>query len=129
MAAAYRGTVDDHGESSQWHDLEARATVNDHYGTVIWPASLVMAVAGGRELVATSIVTVYRGSPLLAFLLVEPSWQGRGAGTQLLRRSAATLVSQGCTEWTLAVTDGNPAQRLYERSGFVVDESLRSRPD
>jgi ribosomal protein S18 acetylase RimI-like enzyme len=28
-------------------------------------------------------------------------------------------------EWTLAVTVGNPAQRLYERLGFRVDESLR----
>jgi ribosomal protein S18 acetylase RimI-like enzyme len=30
----------------------------------------------------------------------------------------------GATEWTLAVTVGNPAQRLYERVGFRIDRSL-----
>ena len=61
---------------------------------------------------------------LLAFALVAPAWRNRGLGTALLLRSGNRLAAKGETEWTLAVTVGNPAQRLYERLGFRVDQSL-----
>ena len=65
-----------------------------------------------------------RGHLLLAFVLVAPEWRNQGLGTALIIRTANHLAARGATEWTLAVTDGSPAQRLYERLGFRVDRTL-----
>jgi GNAT superfamily N-acetyltransferase len=125
MELAYRGTVDDHGESLADQLREASATIGGRYGPVAWPGSLV-AVADER-LLSACVVTEDRGRLLVAFVLTRPDHRGRGLATALLTRSAARLRTAGATEWTLAVTRGNPAQALYERLGFAVDESLRSR--
>lgn len=72
------------------------------------------------QVVAASLITRWAEAPLAAFLMVDPRFQRRGLGEQLLRCSMAALWSQGETELLLFVTDGNtPAQRLYERLGFA----------
>lgn len=123
MAVAYRGTVDDHGEDEAWHCDEAEEALAGRFGAVIWEASFV---AVGDDFAGASLVTDRGAHLLLAFALVVPRWQRRGLGGSLIARSAQALIGIGEKEWTLAVTDGNPARRLYERLGFVVDESLRS---
>jgi GNAT superfamily N-acetyltransferase len=123
MADAYRGTVDDHGEDETWHRAEAAKTLQGHFGAVVWHASPV-AVDGGK-LAGACLVTDDGPYLLLAFALVAPRWQGRGVGTTLIARRAQALLAAGHREWTLAVTAGNPARRLYERLGFVGDDSLR----
>lgn len=77
-------------------------------------------------LAGACLVTEWRGHPLLAHLLVRPSRRGTGLGTALLSRSANRLRAGGAVDWTLAVTRGNPAERLYARCGFVEDPTLRS---
>lgn len=123
MASAYRGTVDDHGEDEAWHCAEAEGTLAGRFGAVIWEASFV---AVDDDFAGASLVTDEGAHLLLAFALVAPRWQRRGLGGSLIARSAQALIGIGRQEWTLAVTDGNPARRLYERLGFVADESLRS---
>ena len=88
-----------------------------------WDASLV-AHRSGDDWIGTTLVTRDRGQLLLAFALVAPEWRNQGVGTALIVRSGNLLAAQGATAWTLAVTVGNPAQRLYERLGFRVDSSL-----
>src|SRR3954454_15293422 len=122
MVVAYAGTVDDHGETPEVHDAEAQRTMAGHYGEVQWDASLLAYTAD--DCVGTTLVTRDRGYLLLAFALVVPEWRNQGLGTALLVRSGNRLAAKGETEWTLAVTMGNPAQRLYERMGFRVDHSL-----
>ncbi len=122
MFVAYRGTVDDHGETAEWHRQEATRTVGGEFGRVLWDASLV--ATEGDRLVATCLVTEEKGLPLLAFALALPEYQRRGLGTALITRSAAHLRTAGYQEWTLAVTEGSPALRLYRGMGFVADESL-----
>ncbi len=78
----------------------------------------------GDDWIGTTLVTGDRGQLLLAFALVAPEWRNQGVGTALIVRSGNVLAAQGATAWTLAVTVGNPAQRLYERLGFRVDSSL-----
>jgi GNAT superfamily N-acetyltransferase len=124
MAAAYRETVDDHGENEQWHQAEATRTLRGHFGAVIWEASRV--AVDGDELAGTCLVTDDDPHLLLAFALVAPLWQRQGVGTTLIAHSAQALLAAGHREWTLTVTDGNPARRLYERLGFTADESLRT---
>ena len=123
MVVAYAGTVDDHGEPPSMHEAEARRTMAGRYGEVQWDACLLADAADGRSIGAT-VVTRDRGHLLLAFALVAPEWRTRGVGTALIVRSGNRLAARGATEWTLAVTVGNPAQRLYERLGFRVDRSL-----
>jgi GNAT superfamily N-acetyltransferase len=123
MAVAYAGTIDDHGEPPSFAAAEAQRTVAGNYGEVQWEASL-LAHTSGHESVGTTVVTWDRGHLLLAFTLVAPEWRNQGLGTALIIRTANHLAAQGATEWTLAVTDGNPAQRLYERLGFRVDRTL-----
>jgi GNAT superfamily N-acetyltransferase len=125
MHVAYRGTVDDRGESLEDQLAEARRTMRGAYGPVEWDASVVAARADG--LVSACVVTEDRGRLLLAFAVTRPEERGRGLAAALITRSAARLRSAGATEWTLAVTRGNPARALYERLGFFEDQSLRSR--
>jgi len=123
MVVAYAGTVDDHGQSRASHEAEARRTIAGDYGEVQWDASL-LAQTAEDDCVGTTLVTRDRGHLLLAFALVAPEWRNQGLGTALIIRTANRLAAEGATEWTLAVTVGNPAQRLYERLGFRVDRSL-----
>jgi GNAT superfamily N-acetyltransferase len=122
MVVAYAGTVDDHGQSREFHETEAQRTIAGDYGEVQWAASL-LAHTKDEECVGATVVTRDRGH-LLAFALVVPEWRNRGLGGALLVRSGNRLLAEGATHWTLAVTVGNPAQRLYERLGFCVDHSL-----
>ena len=122
MVRAYAGTVDDHGEPPEEGAREAQRTIAGEYGPVEWDASLLATL--DRELIGATVVTLDRGRLLLAFALVSPEWRNRGVGTALIIRSGNRLSAMGATEWTLAVTVGNPAQRLYERVGFQVDRSL-----
>jgi GNAT superfamily N-acetyltransferase len=128
MVAAYAGTIDDHGEPPSAAFAEAQRTVAGSYGEVQWEASL-LAHASPDELVGATVVTWDRGHLLLAFALVAPLWRNKRLGTALIIRSANHLAARGAMEWTLAVTDGNPARRLYERLGFRVDRSLLTRSE
>jgi ribosomal protein S18 acetylase RimI-like enzyme len=123
MVVAYAGTVDDHDQPRSFAEVEARRTIAGHYGEVQWDASLG-AHSSGDDWIGTTFVTRDRGQLLLAFALVAPEWRNQGVGTALIVRSGNLLAAQGATAWTLAVTVGNPAQRLYERLGFRVDSSL-----
>ena len=80
-----------------------------------------MAHGSGGGWIGTTVVTSDRGQLLLAFALVAPEWRNQGVGTALIVRSGNLLAAGGATAWTLAMTVGNPAQRLYERLGFRVD--------
>jgi ribosomal protein S18 acetylase RimI-like enzyme len=123
MVVAYAGTVDDHDQPRSFAEDEARRTLAGHYGEVQWNASLV-AHRSDDDWIGTTLVTRDRGHLLLAFALVAPEWRNQGVGTALIVRSSNRLEAQGATEWTLTVTVGNPAQRLYERLGFRIDRSL-----
>ena len=46
----------------------------------------------------------------------DPRW--RGLGEALLKRAIAAAAAAGAPSVALSVTDGNPAQRLYEALGF-----------
>jgi GNAT superfamily N-acetyltransferase len=58
--------------------------------------------------------------PFVTDICVDPAEAGRGLGTALLAASAGRVADLGWSTLTLAVTVGNPAQRVYERLGFRV---------
>lgn len=52
-------------------------------------------------------------------LAILPDHRGRGMGGALLREIRHVARSRGYEALSLSVEHGNPALRLYERSGFV----------
>ena len=126
MFDAYLGTVDDHGENEGWHRTEAERTFAGEFGEVVWEASKAAII--DDRLAGATVVTFEYGRILLAFALVEPHFQGQGLGTSLIASSARALLDLGYSEWTLAVSPGNPALRLYERLGFLEAPELLQEP-
>src|SRR3954452_14213442 len=53
-------------------------------------------------------------------LEILPQYQSRGIGTDVLSSLCASTAMRG-QDTTLRVHTGSPAQRLYERLGFVVE--------
>jgi GNAT superfamily N-acetyltransferase len=58
------------------------------------------------------------GGPWVAELFRRPGDDVRGAGRALLEATTAAATRAGLPALGLAVTDGNPARRLYESLGF-----------
>ena len=120
MLDAYRGTIDDEGESPEGAVAEVSKTLAGGYGPMVWEASFVVpSTDDPRVLDSASIVTLSRDEPLLAFSLTRPEVQGRGLAGRSIRASARSLARLGHARILLVVTAGNtPAERLYEKLGF-----------
>ncbi len=78
---------------------------------------------GGGEVVAAVIVNradgeAPLGGPWVSQVLRLPGERWAGLGALALRHALAVLAAEGETSLGLAVTDGNPARRVYERLGF-----------
>jgi predicted N-acetyltransferase YhbS len=88
MLAAYRGTVDDEGESEA--DALARADYDGEYGSFLRDCSFVVPDDDGR-IVGASMVTLFESDPFLTFLVVHPDMNRRGIGTFLVAASGNAL--------------------------------------
>ena len=124
MWRAYRGTVDedDYNDPSDAMD-EAAETLAGHWGPLIDQACLAATV--DDDLVAAVVAVhdaVHDMTPLLAYVLTDPLWQRRGIGGWLIVESVVALAALEIPQVHLAVTHGNPAQRLYERLRFRTVE-------
>ena len=60
-----------------------------------------------------------QGEAYVASLAVAKGARGMGAGTQMLQWSESVARARKSNFMSLGVVRGNPAQRLYERYGFV----------
>jgi len=118
MLRAYRGTVDDEGETLEQAADELRKTTAGAYGAFLPACSMV--VERGGALCAAALLTRQQGRPLVAFTFTDPAWGGQGLARACMEAAMAALFSQGEQELWLVVTVANrPAVRLYERLGFV----------
>lgn len=120
MLAAYRGTIDDEGETpEETLDLVQRLFAGE-YGAMLWNVSEVTERDG--RLVAATICTVFEGRPFVAFMVTAPAWKGRGLARAGLTRAINRLAVAGDPMLRLVVTHGNtPAERLYASLGFVAE--------
>ncbi len=82
-----------------------------------------LAVAGDGRVVAAVIVTDRPGvppfgGPWVCDLFRHPAREWAGLGRLLLERALSLTAAAGLPALSLAVTDGNPARRLYESLAF-----------
>jgi len=119
LYAAYRGTIDDEGETFADALAEIDKLFAGGYGEFLPDCSFV--IEQGEFLASASLVTWWdpHDAPLVAFTMTRPEARGRGMARTLLGESMNVLLQRGYERLTLIVTDGNaPAQRLYRSLGF-----------
>ena len=100
-----------------WAHLET-----DRYQAVLHRSS--GAVIDGGEVIAGIIVDVRPepapyGGPWISDIWVDPDHAGHRIGESLIRRTQRQLAEDGHRTLGLVVTHGNPARRVYERTGFT----------
>ncbi|WP_433855289.1 GNAT family N-acetyltransferase [Streptomyces kronopolitis] len=119
--AAFSAEHPDHYRGSDEQAVEARLTpllTGEELGPVL-PCS-TLAVDEADRVIAGVIVTNDEGLPWIASVFRQPDPRYAGLGSVLLRRTLADAASRGCTEIALAVSDTNPARRIYEKLGFKL---------
>ena len=118
MLEAYRGTVDDEGETLEETRAVVQQLFDGDFGALLWAVSEVVEGDGGR-LVAATLITIWDNQPFLAFTVTAPSRMRQGLARAGVQRAMNRLRAGDETELRLVVTRGNtPAERLYESLGF-----------
>jgi len=127
MDVAYTGTIDHEGETPEQCLAEMRGTIEGKYGQRIEAASFVSM--DGNTAASASLITLWKGHPLLAFSMTAPEHQGKGRAGFLIQKSLFALKHLGYRELYLVVTEGNaPAERLYHKLGFeLLGEAIPGR--
>jgi len=127
MLAAYRGTVDNQGESEADAVAEVERTIGGGYGPLLGDGSFV--VEEGGWIVGASMTTLFHSDPFLTYLVVDPEMQRCGIGTFLVAASGNALLSAGYARLDLFVTEANePAVNLYRKLGFRVVDRVTEQP-
>lgn len=123
MLAAYRGTVDDEGETEADAIAEVERTLAGEYGPLLADASF--AINDDGRPVGASMATLWEDRAMLMYLIVHPEMKRRGIGTFLVATTGNTLPGAGFAELGLFVTEANePAVNLYRKLGFEVVDRI-----
>jgi GNAT superfamily N-acetyltransferase len=117
MLAAYRGGIDDEGETLDDTRALVQRLFEGGFGPPLWSLSEVTVCS--QRLVSAALLTLWAGGPFLAFLLTAPDLRRRGLARAGLERSFNRLAA-GDEAWLrLVVTQSNAAaEALYEKLGF-----------
>jgi ribosomal protein S18 acetylase RimI-like enzyme len=128
MLDAYRGTIDDGGETLDDARNEVSKLFSGAYGTLD-DASRVWRHRTSNMLVSATVITrdalgSKGGSPtheaFLAFSLTHPTHQRQGLARMGLMHAMQTLRTRGEQRMHLVVTQGNTrAEALYTSMGFI----------
>jgi ribosomal protein S18 acetylase RimI-like enzyme len=119
LYAAFRGTIDDEGETFADAVAEIDRTFAGGYGDLLFDCSFV--IERGEFLASACLIgqSDPKAAPLVVFSMTRPEAQRQGLARFLLRRAINALVDRGHDRLRLIVTEGNaPAQRLYASLGF-----------
>ncbi|MBU6316259.1 MAG: hypothetical protein KGR47_07100 [Acidobacteria bacterium] len=117
MLEAYRGTVDDEGETLHDANNAVEALFAGQFG--VFDAEASVAFRGESGFDAATVVTEHGGTPLLAFSMTHPCAVRRGLARMGLHHAIGVLARAGRGELRLVVTDTNDrAMPLYLSEGF-----------
>lgn len=122
MYRAYRGTIDDEGETPAQALAEVHKTWSGAYGRFDLAASSVVERDG--VLASATLITHWQERPFVAFTMTDPRFGRQGLARATLLRSLHRLQDGGAHELRLVVTWANDAARtLYESLGFRPDDT------
>jgi ribosomal protein S18 acetylase RimI-like enzyme len=114
LLAAYRGTLDDEGESIE----DAFDAIDDYLERIVREHSFVVVDDTG-DIVAMSFVVVVEGRHYIDPVAVHPRAKRSGLGRAAVATALGSLVAAGVTEVGATITDGNTAsERLFASLGF-----------
>src|SRR5262245_31298303 len=123
MLAAYRGGADDEGETIAEALQEVDNVLASADRPFIHEASFVIEV--DAALASASLVSLFRGAPLITHIMTHPNYKRRGLGGSALLSSANALRERGWSSLSLYVTDSNaPALALYRKLGFQMTSTV-----
>jgi GNAT superfamily N-acetyltransferase len=118
MYEGYTDTIDYENETEGDFIAEIERTFEGQYGPCLYNSSFV--IEDDSTPVATSIITLFKGVPLLTYTVTNPKHLNKGYSTYLIRRSMNELLVNGYEDLYLVVTIGNSsAIHIYEKLGFV----------
>lgn len=131
VVAAYPpGHVDHQGPDPAVEEAELRLLLEGELVGPYLAGPSAQITDGDGQVVAAVIVNHAGGEPPLggpwvSQVLRLPGERWAGLGALALRHALAVLAAAGETSLGLAVTEGNPARRVYERLGFRLVSSHR----
>ena len=119
LYAAFRGTIDDEGETFADAIAEIDKAFAGDYGDLLLDCSFV--IERDEFLASACLIGLSEpdGVPLVVFSMTRPDAQRQGLARYLLGQSIDALLDRGYGQLRLVVTEGNaPAQSLYASLGF-----------
>lgn len=125
--ASAASTPAGHPDNLSWPDFEARLSywqrlmAGEVCGSILEAAGLSDSkgqLVGGLVVTRMPPASWWPGGAWIAEVFVVPDYQGQGLGRILMLRGIERAQSLGERRVGLTVSDGNPAERLYERVGF-----------
>ena len=130
LRAFARGHVDHATERAQEAVLE-RIVAGREAGPLLRCSRLAVDVETGGVIGVALVTDPPAGpddaGPWIADIYRDPAPRWAGLGSTLLYAVMTAAVADGQRTIGLAVTDGNPARRLYERLGFQVVREVAGR--
>lgn len=115
MLDAYNGTIDYDGESIE----DARIEIEEFFSSEpILECSRVVDTGG--ELAAATLVSLWDGTPLVAYVMTRSSSKGRGLAREVLVAAIDCLARTSNPQVQAFITEGNtPSERLFASLGAV----------
>ena len=114
LLAAYRGSVDDEGETED----DALDAIDEYFDLML-PQHSFVAVEADRVIAMSFVVTV-RDVHYIDPAATTASAKGRGVGTAAVMASLRSLANADVAEVGAVITDGNAAsEALFAKLGFV----------
>lgn len=118
MYEGYKDTIDYENETEEEFLQEIHNTFNDEYGPCLFNCSFL--IEQDTIPVAATIITVFKGLPLLAYTVTSKMNTNKGYSTFLIKKSINELIALGYKELYLVVTiENESALHIYKRLGFV----------
>jgi RimJ/RimL family protein N-acetyltransferase len=118
MLDAYRGSVDDDGETLADALNEVESYFTGKSGAPLLEHSHVCLIDG--EIQSAVLISLWQNTPLVAYLMTRAAWKGKGLVQRLLVRSLHSLGDAAFGSAEAFVTEGNiPSERLLASVGFV----------
>jgi RimJ/RimL family protein N-acetyltransferase len=120
MLSAYRGSVDDDGETLDDTRQEVSAYFAGRDARPLLGSSWLCLVSD--ELASACLAGWWEAGrvPVIAYVMTDAGHKRRGLAAAALRATLQSLQGQGFAEVRACITEGNTAsERLHARLGFV----------